>query len=66
MDGFAIALSPPDLDTDGDTLFCLSVGATRADLAALGRAAADVVARAIVSAVTEATALPGLPAARDL
>jgi len=42
------------------------VGATRADLAALGRAAADVVARAIVSAVSEATALPGLPAARDL
>ena len=66
MDGFAIALSPPDLDTDGDTLFCLSVGATRADLAALGRAAAEVVARAIVSAVTEATPLPGLPAARDL
>ena len=66
MDGFALALSPPDLDTDGDTLFCLSVGAARADLAALGRAAAEVVARAIVSAVTEATALPGLPAARDL
>ena len=66
MHGFALALSPPDLDTDGDTLFCLSVGATRADLAALGRAAAEVVARAIVSAVTEATPLPGLPAARDL
>jgi L-aminopeptidase/D-esterase-like protein len=66
LDGFARALSPPHLDTDGDTLFCLSVGATRADWASLGRAAADVVARAIVSAVTEATALPGLPAARDL
>jgi L-aminopeptidase/D-esterase-like protein len=66
LDGFARALSPPHLDTDGDTLFCLSVGATRADWALLGRAAVDVVARAIVSAVTEATALPGLPAARDL
>jgi L-aminopeptidase/D-esterase-like protein len=66
MKGFARALSPPHLDTDGDTLFCLSVGEGRADLAVLGRAAADVVARAVVSAVRSATSLPGLPAARDL
>lgn len=66
MEGFARALSPPHLDTDGDTLFCLSVGGARADLAALGRTAADVVAGAIVNAVRSATSLPGLPAARDL
>jgi L-aminopeptidase/D-esterase-like protein len=66
MDGLARALSPPHLDTDGDTLFCLSVGDARVDLAALGRAAADVVAGAIVNAVRFATSLPGLPAARDL
>ena len=66
MDGFARALSPPHLPTDGDALFSLSVGAARADLAALGADAADVVARAIVRAVTAATSLPGLPAARDL
>jgi L-aminopeptidase/D-esterase-like protein len=66
MEGFARALSPPHLDTDGDTLFCLSVGRTPADLPALGRAAADVVARAIVNAVRSATSLPGLPAACDL
>ena len=66
MDGFAQALSPPHLDTDGDTLFCLSVGDCRADLAALGRAAAAVVAQAIVNAVRSATSLPGLPAASDL
>jgi L-aminopeptidase/D-esterase-like protein len=66
LDGFARALSPPHLDTDGDTLFCLSVGKRRVDLAALGRAAADAVARAIVNAVRAATSLPGLPAARDL
>src|SRR5206468_53756 len=58
MEGFARALSPPHLDTDGDTLFCLSVGEARADLAALGRAAADVVAGAIVNAVRAATSLP--------
>jgi L-aminopeptidase/D-esterase-like protein len=66
MNGFAQALSPPNLDTDGDTLFCLSIGERRADLAALGEAAVDVVARAIVNGVREATSLPGLPAARDL
>jgi L-aminopeptidase/D-esterase-like protein len=66
MAGFARALSPPHLDTDGDTLFCLSVGEARADVAELGGAAAGVVARAIVNAVAAATSLPGLPAARDL
>lgn len=66
MDGFARALSPPHLNTDGDTLFCLSVGTARADLDALGREAADLVARAIARAVRAATASGGLPAARDL
>ena len=66
MEGFARALSPPHLDTDGDTLFCLSVGSAPVEIDALGRAAASVVARAIVNGVREATSLPGLPAARDL
>ena len=66
MDGFARALSPPHLPTDGDTLFCLSVGAARADVDALGRDAADLVARAIARAVRAATAAGGIPAARDL
>src|SRR5262249_24624222 len=66
MGGLPRALPPPHLDTDGDTLFCLSVGGVSADLAALGRAAAGVVASAIVNAVRTATSLPGLPAARDL
>jgi L-aminopeptidase/D-esterase-like protein len=66
MDGLGLALSPPHLDTDGDTLFCLSVGNTRGDPDTLARAAADVVARAIVNAARTATSLPGLPASRDL
>jgi len=66
MNGFVQALSPPHLNTDGDTLFCLSVGKARADVEALGRAAADLVARAIVRGVRAATAAAGLPAARDL
>jgi L-aminopeptidase/D-esterase-like protein len=66
MDGFAQALSPPHLNTDGDTLFCLSVGAAAADGDRLARDAADLVARAIVRGVRAATAAGGLPAARDL
>ena len=66
MDGFTRALSPPHLNTDGDTLFCLSVGTARADVDALGREAADLVAHAIARAVRAATASGGLPAARDL
>ena len=66
MEGFARALSPPHLATDGDALFALSVGDVRADLPALGVLAAGVVARAIVRAVVMTRPLPGLPCARDL
>ena len=66
MLGFARALSPPHTAFDGDALFVLSIGDVAADLTALGLAAADAVAAAIVSGVRAASSLPGLPAARDL
>ena len=66
LEGFDRALSPPHLPMDGDALFCLSVGDARAELASLGRAAADAVAAAIARAVLCATSLPGLPAAREI
>jgi L-aminopeptidase/D-esterase-like protein len=66
MEGYRRALSPPHLGTDGDTLFVLSVGTDDADVESLGRAAAELVARAIVRGVRVAVATAGLPAARDL
>ena len=66
MEGFTRALSPPHLATDGDTLFCLSVGTAGAPVEALGRALADLVARAFVRGVRAATGAAGLRAARDL
>jgi L-aminopeptidase/D-esterase-like protein len=66
MLGFARALSPPHLATDGDALFCLSVGDVAADPTRVGLAGGEAVAAAIVRAVRLATSLPGLPAARDL
>jgi L-aminopeptidase/D-esterase-like protein len=64
--GLAATLSPPHTTLDGDTLFCLSTGLLAAPLDTLGLAAADCVAEAIVRGVRAATALGGLPAARDL
>lgn len=66
MLGFARALSPPHTAVDGDVLFCLSVGDVPAEPTALGLAAADAAAAAIVRAIKAATPLPDLPAWRDL
>jgi L-aminopeptidase/D-esterase-like protein len=66
MLGFARSLSPPHTAFDGDALFVLSTGDVSADLTALGLAAADAVAAAILSGVLAASSVPGLPAARDL
>ena len=51
---------------DGDVIFALSLGKKKGNLSAIGAAAADVVARAIVRGVTEAESLHGVPAHRDM
>lgn len=67
-DGFARAIYPSHTVGDGDTVFALATGlwSGEADLTQIGALAAEVMARAIVRAATEATGLPNLPAARDL
>jgi L-aminopeptidase/D-esterase-like protein len=68
--GLAAALSPPHLSVDGDAIFCLATGSlARSDAPsadALGLAAADCVAEAIVRAIRTAISLGALPAWRDL
>lgn len=67
-DGFARAIYPSHLTSDGDTIFALSTG-TRdgaADVNHIGALAADAMADAIVRAVRAAAGIPGYPAARDL
>ena len=66
MEGLVRSLSPPHLDTDGDTLFCISLGHGRCDPDRLARAASDAVAHGIANAIHAAISLPDLPAARDL
>jgi len=60
--GVARAISPAHTTFDGDIVFALSVGQAHADLNALGAAAAEAVARAIVRSVAEARAAGGVPA----
>jgi L-aminopeptidase/D-esterase-like protein len=78
-DGLARAIRPAHTMFDGDSIFCLATGrkplpevsgffpAPHAQaINAIGHAAADCTARAIVHAVLNATGLAGLPAFRDL
>jgi L-aminopeptidase/D-esterase-like protein len=66
QDGMARAIRPVHIQFDGDLVFALSVGTKHADVATLGTAAAEVTARAIVSAVTTAKGLGGVPSYQDL
>lgn len=69
-DGIAVAVRPAHSPLDGDTLFCLSTGAgtgvSLAEMIELSRAAAQVVADAIVNAVCSAEPGPFQPAWRSL
>jgi L-aminopeptidase/D-esterase-like protein len=64
--GLVRAITPVHTTVDGDLVICLSIGSLEADLDVVGVAAADAVAESVVRAVTSATALGGLPAAREL
>jgi L-aminopeptidase/D-esterase-like protein len=67
-DGFARAIFPAHTQGDGDTVFALATGqwTGEVDITQIGALAAEMMARAIVRAATEATGIPNLPAARDL
>ncbi|MCL6482144.1 MAG: P1 family peptidase [Firmicutes bacterium] len=59
--GIARVVSPALSPFDGDVIFVLSTGRLRADVTALGAAAAEATARAIARGVTEARSAAGLP-----
>jgi L-aminopeptidase/D-esterase-like protein len=59
--GIARALSPAWTMFDGDIAFALSVGSARADLNALGVAAAEAVTQSILRSVKQARSLGGVP-----
>jgi len=59
--GMARAISPAHMMSDGDLVIALSIGSERATVDALGVAAAEAVATAIVRAVESATTMGGVP-----
>ena len=61
--GMARVVSPAHSTFDGDVVLALSIGEARADVNALGAAAAEAVARAIVRGVTQARSAGGVLAA---
>ena len=64
--GIARSIDPCHTMYDGDALFALSLGGKEADINALGAAAGEVVAEAIVRAIRKAETLAGVPAAKDV
>jgi L-aminopeptidase/D-esterase-like protein len=68
-DGLARSIRPIHTMLDGDTVFALATGKPRkdaADVTVIGAIAAEVMARAVVRAVQQATGLDGIPAASEL
>jgi L-aminopeptidase/D-esterase-like protein len=67
-DGYARAIYPSHTTGDGDTVFSLATGRWEGatNISAIGALAAEAMALAIVRAGTQATGVPGIPAARDL
>jgi L-aminopeptidase/D-esterase-like protein len=67
-DGLARTIDPVHTMLDGDAVFALATGAAgvRADVTAVGAAAATALAQAVLAAVRGATSLVGVPAVRDL
>ncbi len=63
--GMARVISPAHTTFDGDMVFALSIGDARANINALGAAAAEAVARAIVRGVTQARSAGGVFDARS-
>lgn len=68
--GLARVIHPVHTPFDGDTVFALATGhgrpAAGSEQLLLGAVAADVLAAAVLRSARQATALGGLPAARDL
>ena len=65
-DGYARAIRPVHSSADGDSVYALSLGDVAADQDMVGALAADVMAEAIVRAVTSAEGAYGFPSVHDL
>ncbi len=67
-DGLALSIRPCHTPRDGDTMFAMATNHRQppADLTALGAAAVEVTATAVIRAVLTATGLGGIPSVSEL
>jgi len=65
-DGLARAIAPVHTTLDGDVVFSLATGKLPGEVNAIGSAAAEAIAGAIVRAIKKARSLGGIPAYTDL
>ena len=67
-DGLAMTVRPCHTIRDGDTMFAMATGESEktVDLTALGAAAVEVTAQAVLRAVRRATGLGGIPSVSEL
>ncbi|MEE8464938.1 MAG: P1 family peptidase [Dehalococcoidia bacterium] len=67
-DGLALTIRPCHTIRDGDTMFAMATGHNQspADLTALGAAAVEAAAQAVLRAVRQATGLGGIPSVGEL
>jgi L-aminopeptidase/D-esterase-like protein len=66
QNGYARTIRPAHTMFDGDTIFAMSTGSVEADLSTVGLLAVQMMERAVISAVTQATSLCGIMSYRDL
>ena len=67
QDALSRVIRPVHTPFDGDVVYALSTGRQSGPhVAILGAVAADVLSTALERAITEATTMGGMPAARDL
>ena len=64
--GFARCIRPVHTSADGDSIYALANGKVQADLDMAGTLAAEVMTKAIVSAVKSTVSAYGFPAYKDL
>ena len=64
--GYARSIRPVHTTADGDSIYALSVGSVDADLDMVGTLGAQVMAEAVLRAVTSADSAYGFPSAKEL
>lgn len=66
QNGIAKTIQPAHTMLDGDTIFALSTGIKKADVSVIGAFAAEVVAKSIISAIKNASAINELLSYKEL